>query len=164
MYKWLHHWYTNWDEPEQAPHWQWSVMVSYVACTDCENNKIWLTSYTVFNVSCRVYRLWVLRGRWSEGRRGLDDEENVTNLKKRETNEERQTRLVNLCRHLHISVMALHTNWLGKKWMIELDVQSSEKGQGRESLQSPLILLYSVVAIIIIYAITHTDYTICKKM
>ena len=43
--------------------------------------------------------------------------------------------------------------------MIELDVQSSEKGQGRESLQSPLILLYSVVAIVIIYAITHTDYT-----
>ena len=26
--------------------------------------------------------------------------------------------------------------------MIELDVQSSEKGQGRESLQSPLVLLY----------------------
>ena len=43
--------------------------------------------------------------------------------------------------------------------MIELDIQSSEKGQGRESLQSPLILLYSLVAIVIIYAITHTDYT-----
>ena len=43
--------------------------------------------------------------------------------------------------------------------MIELDVQSSEKDQGREPLQSLLILLYSVVAIVIIYAITHTEYT-----
>ena len=24
------------------------VMVSYVACTDCENNKIWLTSHSSF--------------------------------------------------------------------------------------------------------------------
>ena len=74
----------------------------------------------------------------------------MTNVKKRETNEERQTRLVNLCRHLHISVMALrlHINWLGEERMIELDVQSSKKGQGRESLQSPLILLYSLVAIV----------------
>ena len=39
--------------------------------------------------------------------------------------------------------------------MIEIDMQSSEKGQGRESLQSPL----TVVAVVIIYAITHTDYT-----
>ena len=43
--------------------------------------------------------------------------------------------------------------------MIELDVQSSEKGQGRESLQSPLVLLYSLVAIVSYYAITNTDYT-----
>ena len=43
--------------------------------------------------------------------------------------------------------------------MIEIDVQSSEKGQGRESLQSPLMLLYSLVVIITFYAITHTDYT-----
>ena len=42
--------------------------------------------------------------------------------------------------------------------MIELDMQSSEKGQGRESLQSPLILLYLLVAIVIC-AIIHTDYT-----
>ena len=70
----------------------------------------------------------------------------MTDVKKRETNEERQTRFVNLCRHLHISVMALYINWLGEKQMIELDVQSSKKGQGRESLQSPLILLYSLVA------------------
>ena len=69
-------------------------------------------------------------------------------MKNKETNEERQTRLVNLCHHLQISVMALHINWLGKERMIELDVQSSEKGQGRESLQSPLILLYSLVAIV----------------
>ena len=83
----------------------------------------------------------------------------MTDVKERETNEERQTRLVNLCRHLHILVMALHINWLGKEQMIELDVQSSMKGQGRESLQVPLILLYSVIPIVIIYAITHTDYT-----
>ena len=80
----------------------------------------------------------------------------MTDVKERETNEERQTRLVTLCRHLHISVVALHINWLGKERMIELDVQSSEKSQGRESLQSPLILLYTIV---IIYAITHTGYT-----
>ena len=66
----------------------------------------------------------------------------------------------NLCRHLHISVMAPHSYKLAsQRGMIKLDVQSSEKGQGREPLQFPLILLYSVVAIVIIYAITHTDYT-----
>ena len=70
-----------------------------------------------------------------------------------------ETRLVNLCRYLHISVMELHINWLGEEQMIDLDVQSSEKGQVRESLQSPLILVYSLAAIIIIYAITHIDYT-----
>ena len=43
-------------------------------------------------------------------KRGLDNEGNVTDVKERETNEERQTRLVNLCYHLHISVMALHIN------------------------------------------------------
>ena len=72
----------------------------------------------------------------------------MTDVKKRETNEERQTRLINLCRHLHILVMALHINWLGEERMIELDMQSSKKGQGRESFQSPLILLYSSVAIV----------------
>ena len=76
-------------------------------------------------------------------RRGLNNEGNVTDVKERETNEERQTRLVNLCRHLHISVMVLHINWLAKERIIELDVQSSEKGQGRESLE--LVLLYSVL-------------------
>ena len=79
----------------------------------------------------------------NEVKRGLDNEGNVTDVKERETNKERQTRLVNLCCHLHILVMALHINWLGEERMIELDVQSSEKGQGRESLQSPLVLLYS---------------------
>ena len=75
---------------------------------------------------------------------------------------------LNLCRHLHISVIALHINCLGEERMIELYVQSSKKGQGRKSLQSPLIILYSLVAIVIdsiyylcynYYAITHTDYT-----
>ena len=37
-----------WGEPERAPHWLKSVMVSYVACTDCENGKIWLTSHLSF--------------------------------------------------------------------------------------------------------------------
>ena len=74
-------------------------------------------------------------------KQGLDNKGNVTDVKERETNKERQTRLVNLRRHLHISVMALQINWLGKERMIELDVQSSEKGQGKESLQSPLVLL-----------------------
>ena len=52
-------------------------------------------------------------------------------------------------------VMALYIDWVGE---IEIDMQSNKKGQGRESIQSPLILLYSVVDI---YAITHmyTDYT-----
>ena len=82
----------------------------------------------------------------------------MTDVKVRETNEEIQTRLVNLYHHLHISVMALHINWLGEEQMIELDMQSSEKGKGRESFQSPLVLLYSVLAIVIFYAITHITH------
>ena len=38
------------------------------------------------------------------------DEENVTDMKKRGTNEERQTRLVNFSHRLHISVMAPHVD------------------------------------------------------
>ena len=76
-------------------------------------------------------------------KRGLNNEGNVTDMKERESNEERQTRLVNLCHHLHILVMALHINWLAEERIIELDMQSSEKGQGRESLE--LVLLYSVL-------------------
>ena len=162
--------FSNWGEPERVPHWLKSVMVSYVACTDCENDKIRLTSHSSFvmvsYVACtdcendkirwtsyskfHTSRVQIVsvEGSMKWGKRDLDDEENVTDVKKRETNEERQTRLVNLCHHLHILVMALHINWLGEEWMIELDVQSSKKGQGRESLQSPLILLYSLVAIV----------------
>ena len=131
-------------------------MVLYVVCTDCENDKIRLTSYSSFvNVSyvmCTDYECREVDE--VRERRGLDEEENVTDMKERETNEERQTRLVNLCRCLHILVMALHIDWLGEERMIEIDVQSSVKGQERECLQSPLILLYSVVAIVIIYNIT----------
>ena len=159
-----------WDEPERAPHWLKSVMVSYVACTDCENNKIQLTSHSSFVIvsyivctDCENDKIrWTsystfhasrvqtvsVEGSMKWGKRDLGDEENVTDVKKRETNEQRQTRLVNLCCHLHILVMALDINWLGKERMIELDVQSSKKGQGRESLQSPLILLCSLVAIV----------------
>ena len=63
-----------------------------------------------------------VEGSMKWGKRELDDEENMTDVKKRETNEERQTRLVKPCRHLYISVTALHTNWLGEERMIELDV------------------------------------------
>ena len=56
--------------------------------------------------------------------------------------------------------MALHINWLGEERMIELDVQSSKKGQGEGGpLQSPLILLYSLVRSYRYYAITHTLIT-----
>ena len=82
------------------------MKVSYVTCTDCE---------------CRE----VDKGK--EDR--LKNEGNVTDVKERESNAERQTRLVNLCRHLHISIMVLHINWLAEEQIIELDVQSSEKGQ-----------------------------------
>ena len=124
------------------------VMVSYVACTDCQNDKLRWTSYSKFHTS-RVQTVSV-EGLMKGGKKDLDDEENVTDVNMRETNEERQTRLVNLCRHLYISVMALHINWLGEERMIELDVQSSKKGQGRESLQSPLIFLYSLVGIVML--------------
>ena len=43
--------------------------------------------------------------------------------------------------------------------MIELDVQSSEKGQGRESLVLLYLCSSYYIAIVVIYAITHTDYT-----
>ena len=55
------------------------------------------------------------RGQRSEGKRGLDKEENVIDLEERDTNEERHTRLVNLCCRHHILVMALHIDWLGKE-------------------------------------------------
>ena len=38
----------NWGEPERAPHWLKFVMVSYVACTDCKNDRIRLTSHSSF--------------------------------------------------------------------------------------------------------------------
>ena len=69
------------------------------------------------------------------GKRGLDEQEKMTDLKERETNVERQTRLVNLCCCLHISVMVLHIVWLGKEWMIEIDMQSTTKDEGWEYLQ-----------------------------
>ena len=93
-------------------------MVSYVTCTDCENDKIWLTchsSLSWLHMSCiRTVRtikydwqviqvLWMFRMlhertvsverlmKW--GKRGLDNEENVTDVKERNYNEKRQTRL-----------------------------------------------------------------------
>ena len=85
-----------------------SVMVSYVACMDCENDKIQLTNYSTFHTSC--VQTVSVEGLMKGGKRDLDDEQNVTEVKKRETNEERQTRFVNLCRRLHISVMAPHVD------------------------------------------------------
>ena len=66
----------------------------------CKNDKIWLTSYSTFHM-LRVQTVSV-EGSMKWGKRDLDNEQNVTYVKKRETNEEWQTRLVNLCRHLHI--------------------------------------------------------------
>ena len=52
--------YNYCGEPERAPHWLKSVMVSYVACTDCENDKIRLTSHSSFvmvsYVACTDYK------------------------------------------------------------------------------------------------------------
>ena len=82
---------TNWGEPERAPHSLKSVMVSYVACMDCENDKIVDKPFKfchgfvrrVYGLHVRKIKydgqaiqffirhvciLWVLRGRWSEGR------------------------------------------------------------------------------------------------
>ena len=140
-------------------------MVSYIACVNRENDKIRLIRYSSFiNAS---YVAWTVESSMKWGKRGLDDEENVTGVKERETimKKDKQGSVVNLCNHLHISVMALHIDWVGKEWIIEIDMQNSEKGQVRESIQSRLIilLLYSVVAIIVIYARTdmymYTDYT-----
>ena len=66
------------------------------------------------------------------GKRGLDDEDNVTGVKERETimKKDKQGSVVNLCRRFHIlvmaEVMALHTDWVGEEWIIEIDMQSSE--------------------------------------
>ena len=51
------------------------------------------------------------------GKRGLDDEDNVTGVKERETimKKDKQGSVVNLCNHLHILVMALHIDWVGEE-------------------------------------------------
>ena len=83
-------------------------MVSCITCTDCENDKIQLTSYSTFHKS-RVQTMSI-EGLMKSRKRDLDDEQNMTVVTKRETNEERQTRLINLCSGLHISVMAPHVD------------------------------------------------------
>ena len=51
--------YTHVLYTQAHPHWLKSVMVSYVACTDCENDKIQLTSHSSFvmvsYVACTDY-------------------------------------------------------------------------------------------------------------
>ena len=56
----------HWGQPEQAPHWLKSVIVSYVACTDCEKDKIWLTSHSsvvmvsyVARTDCENDKIWL---------------------------------------------------------------------------------------------------------
>ena len=64
----------------------------------------------------------------------------MTDVKESETimKKEKQGSVVNLCSRLHISVMAkvmaLRIDWVGEELMIETDMQSSKKGQGRESI------------------------------
>ena len=53
-----------------------------------------------------------VEGSMKRGKRGLDDEGNVTDMKERETNEERQTRLVNLCCRLPILVIEWYHMYL----------------------------------------------------
>ena len=88
----------------------------YVVCTDCENDKIRLRIHSSLS-QFGTLRVWTvsLEGSMKCGKTGLDDEENMANVKERETIEERQTKLVNLCCHLHILLMARHINWLGKE-------------------------------------------------
>ena len=90
------------------------------------------------------------------GRRRLDKEENVTDLKERETNEERQKRLVNLCLCLHIWISNdTSYSWLARQRVNDRN-RCAEQCEGPREGVSHLI---SVVAIAIIYAITHTDCT-----
>ena len=124
-------------------------------CTDCENDKIQLTSHSSFvyveSVACMkmngnltIHNVLITCGILKMARtvyRKVDEvrEERLRRRRERdrlrrerETNEERQRRFVNLCPLLsllsiHISVMAIHTDWLGKEQMIEIDVQSSAK-------------------------------------
>ena len=99
-----------------------SVMVWYITCMACESDKIQLRSHsslswfgtsraqTVRTIKCdwrAIQVLWTfhtlrvrtvsVEGSLKWGNSGLDDEENVTDIKKRETNEGTKTRLVNLC-------------------------------------------------------------------
>ena len=54
----------------------------------------------------------------------------MTDLEERETNKERQARLVNLCHCLHISVMTLHVDCLGEEQMIEIDCRAAQRAKG----------------------------------
>ena len=144
-------------------------MVLYVMHTDCENDKIWLTSYSSFvNFSYVV---------WTDCEcRELDEvrEERLTRWRERDRrerernyNEERQRRLS--CKPLLLSSHfgnGRHNGTsyrLGRRRVNDRNRHAEQReGPRGESIQSPLILLYSVVASIIIYATTHmyTDYTL----
>ena len=140
-------------------------MVSYVACTDCENDKIQLTSYSNFvNV---WYVMWTVENSMKWQKRGLDNEEIVTDVKEREIimKKGKQGSVVSLCRHLHISVNGWGNGTsyrLGRRRVNDRNRHAEQREGPREGVY-PSILLYSVVAIIIIYAITHmyTNYTQC---
>ena len=66
-------------------------------------------------------------GKW--GKRSLAEKANITDLEERETNKQRQARLVNLSHRLHISVMALHIDWLGEEQMIEIDCRAAQRAK-----------------------------------
>ena len=143
--------------------------VSYVTCTDCESNIITLTSHSSFvyisivacatmngnltvcntllitcgilkmasNVCGEVNEVREERLRW---RRECD------RLRREwETNEERQVRLVNFCRHLSLlSIHNLVMVLLTRRRANDGNRHAEQHEELREGV-SPLILLYSVV-------------------
>ena len=78
-------------------------------------------------------------------------------MKERETNEERRTRLVNLCRHLHILVMALHIANLARRRANDRIRRAKQQEGPREGVfpVSISISLFTTIAIVLIYGITH---------
>ena len=84
----------------------------------------------------------------------------MTDVKKRETNEQRQTRLVvNLCRHLHISVMALHIRKLARQRANDRIRRAKQQEGPREGVSPVSINITLFISSYCYYAITHTDYT-----
>ena len=79
-------------------------------------------------------------------------------MKKRETNEQRQTRLVNLCRHLHISVMAPSYK-LDRRRANDRIRRAKQREGPREGVSPVSISITLFISSYRYYAITNTDYT-----